>query len=82
VTRGVGAQNAPARREATAVHQPADICAVCQRSRVRGARNLAGDVFICTECQADAKQIMEIQDSIWTADADQLNGEAGDTAQP
>ena len=23
------------------------------------------DVFICAECQADAKQFLEIQDSIW-----------------
>ena len=39
------------------------ICAVCQRSRTRGDR--AGDVFICAECQADAKQLIDIQDSIW-----------------
>ncbi len=33
--------------------------------RVRGSFSDAGDVFICAECQADAKQLFEIQDSIW-----------------
>ena len=41
-------------------------CAVCQRLRTRGSRNQAGDVFICAECQEDAKQFIEIQDSIWS----------------
>lgn len=40
------------------------ICAVCHRSRTRGGRNAAGDVFICTQCQADAAQFIAIQDSI------------------
>lgn len=39
------------------------ICAVCQRSRVRGDRSDAGDVFICARCQADAAQFIAIQDS-------------------
>jgi hypothetical protein len=33
--------------------------------RVRGSFSDAGDVFICAECQADAKQFIEIQDIIW-----------------
>jgi hypothetical protein len=33
--------------------------------RGRGSFNDAGDVFICTDCQANAKQLIEIQDSIW-----------------
>ena len=40
------------------------ICAVCYRSRSRGGRNAAGDVFICAQCQADAAQFIAIQDSI------------------
>ena len=52
------------RREDAAVPRSAAICAVCQRSRTRGSHNHAGDIFICAECQADAKQFIEIQDSI------------------
>jgi hypothetical protein len=33
--------------------------------RGAGSFNDAGDVFICTECQANAKQLIEIQNSIW-----------------
>ena len=33
--------------------------------RGRGSFNDAGDVFICTECQANAKQFIEVQDSVW-----------------
>jgi hypothetical protein len=29
-----------------------------------GSFSDAGDVFICNECQADAKKLIEIQDSI------------------
>ena len=29
--------------------------------RGRGSFNDAGDVFICTECQANAKQFIEVQ---------------------
>jgi hypothetical protein len=41
------------------------VCAVCRQSRIGGDQNRAGDVFICAECQADATQFIEIQDSIW-----------------
>ena len=61
-------------REDAAVLRSAVSCAVCQRSRTRGSHSHAGDVFICAECQADAKQFIEIQDSIWV-DA----GEAGES---
>ena len=40
-------------------------CAVCHRSRMRGAYSHAGDVFICIECRAGARQFIEIQDSFW-----------------
>ena len=32
---------------------------------MRGAYSHAGDVFICIECRAGAKQFIEIQDSFW-----------------
>jgi len=51
--------------EDVVVPQTPVTCVVCHRLRVRGSFNDAGDVFICAECQADAKQFIEIQDSIW-----------------
>ena len=53
------------RREDVAVPRTPATCVVCHRLRERGSFNDAGDVFICTECQANAKQLIEIQDSIW-----------------
>jgi hypothetical protein len=50
--------------EDVGVADSAGICAVCHRSRTRGGRNDAGDVFICAQCQADAAQLIAIQDSI------------------
>jgi hypothetical protein len=32
---------------------------------VEGSFSDAGDIFICSECQANAKKLFEIQDSIW-----------------
>ncbi len=52
-------------REDAAVPPSAIICAVCQRLRIRGSHNHAGEVFICAQCQADAKQFIEIQDTLW-----------------
>ena len=65
---------APMRREDAAVPRSAVTCGACQRSRTRGSYTSSGDVFICAECQADAKQLFEIQDRIW-AEA----GEAGES---
>ncbi|MGZ0175439.1 MAG: hypothetical protein ACKVIQ_01050 [Acidimicrobiales bacterium] len=45
-------------------------CVVCHRLRVRGSFSDAGDVFICAQCQADAKQLIDIQDSIWAETAE------------
>ena len=39
------------------------ICAVCHCWRIHGDRTDAGDVFICTGCQADARQFIAIQDA-------------------
>lgn len=62
------------RCEDAAVPRSAVTCVVCQRSRTRGSHNHAGDVFVCAECQADAKQFIAIQDSIWVE-----AGEAGES---
>jgi hypothetical protein len=32
---------------------------------VDGSFSDSGDIFICSECQANAKKLLEIQDSIW-----------------
>jgi hypothetical protein len=47
------------------VARSADICAVCQWPQTRGSHNHAGDVFICADCDAAAKQFLEIRDSMW-----------------
>lgn len=56
-------------------------CAVCQRLRTRGCHNHAGDVFICAECEADAKQFIEIQDDIWV-EADEPGATTDETDEP
>lgn len=45
--------------------RPAVICVVCHYLRVEGSFSDAGDIFICNECQANARKLIEIQDSIW-----------------
>ena len=50
-------------REDVAVAESVVVCAVCHRLRTRGAHSLVGDVFVCAECQADAAQFIDIQDS-------------------
>jgi hypothetical protein len=69
------------RREDAVVPRSAVTCAVCQRSPARGSYNHAGDVFICAECQADAKQLIEIQDSIWV-EAGETSGSNDETDKP
>ena len=71
------------RRDDAAIPRPAVTCAVCHRSRTRGSHNDAGDVFIYVECQADAKQFVEIQDSIWAVgDAGESTDETDTPAHP
>ncbi len=48
-----------------AMTRPAVTCVVCHYLRVEGSFSDAGDIFICSECQANAKKLFEIQDSIW-----------------
>jgi hypothetical protein len=55
----------PGTREDGAVPPSVETCAVCHRSQTRGSRNQDGDLFICAECQADAEQFIEIQDTLW-----------------
>ena len=64
------------RCEDVAVPRSPVTCAVCHRLRVRGSFSDAGDVFICAKCQADAKRLLEIQDSIWAETAE--TSESGD----
>ena len=45
--------------------RPAVTCVVCHYLRVEGSFSDVGDIFICSECQANAKKLIEIQDSIW-----------------
>lgn len=45
--------------------RPAVTCVVCHYLGVQGSFSDAGDIFICSECQANAKKLFEIQDSIW-----------------
>jgi hypothetical protein len=64
---------------------PRDVaaCSVCGRQRTRGLRDQTGEIFVCVDCQADAKKFIEIQDSIWAAagDADTRAGELSNEAQ-
>lgn len=64
------------RCEDVAVLRSPVTCAVCQQLRVRGSFSDAGDVFICAGCQADAKQLIEIQDNFWAEAAE--TSESGD----
>jgi hypothetical protein len=41
------------------------ICGVCDRPRIHGDRTDRGDVFICTDCQAVARQFIAIQNPVW-----------------
>ena len=61
--------------------QTAATCVVCHRLRVSGSFNHDGDIFICTQCQADGKQLIEIQDSIW-ADIAETSGASEGTDKP
>lgn len=67
-------------REDVGVAESASICAACHRTSIRGDRNHGGDVFICAQCQADAAQLIAIQDSIW-GEADQAAGRTRTNAQ-
>jgi hypothetical protein len=46
---------------------------------VEGSFSDAGDIFICSECQANAKKLFEIQDSIWAEIVD--TGESTEATQ-
>ena len=40
-------------------------CGVCRQLRTRGPHHQTLDLFICDDCQADAKKLFAIQDGIW-----------------
>lgn len=68
-------------REDAAVRRSAPSCAMCQRSLRDGSQRDARDVFICAQCQADAKQLFEIQDRIW-AGFSETGGSVGEPDDP
>jgi hypothetical protein len=68
-------------RETVVVAGP-EICGACQQPRLSGHHDSSDKVFICSQCQADAEQLIRIQDAIW-GDAHQradappnINGQA------
>ena len=69
-------------REDAGVPRTPVACAVCRRVDRPGSYSQTRDVFICTSCQADAKQLIEIQDSIWPGDGDasRSSDEAGQSS--
>lgn len=71
-------------REDGAVPPTVESCVVCHRLRSSGSRNQDCDIFICAQCEADADQILEIQDAIWppAVVADESTDEAITPAQP
>jgi hypothetical protein len=64
-TRAGGVRRQNSRREDEAVRRSATTCVVCQLSIRDDSQHDPADVFICAQCQADAKQLFEIQDRIW-----------------
>ena len=53
------------RREDVVVPRAPVSCSVCRRHRTLGSCDESGEIFICADCQADAKQFIEIQDSLF-----------------
>jgi hypothetical protein len=53
------------RREDEAVRRSATTCVVFQLSNRDDSQDDPDGAFICPRCEADAKQLFEIQDSIW-----------------
>jgi hypothetical protein len=90
VTNGLGRPEAlkrpPApstvRCEYGAVPRSAVTCAVCHYLRVEGSFSDAGDIFICSECQANAKNLFEIQDRIWPEIAETSESTDGTEKSP
>lgn len=66
------------------VSPSAENCDVCHRLRSSGSRNHDGDIFICAQCEANADQLFEIQDAIWspTVAAGEPTDEAATPTQP
>lgn len=65
VTAAITAVATSAGERDTVVVPSPEICGACQRPRVRGDHERSGQVFICSQCQADAEQLVRIQDAIW-----------------
>lgn len=65
-------------REDATVRRSSPTCAVCQPSLRDGSQRDSLDVFICAQCQADAKQLFEIKTAFGPASAKQ----AGQSTSP
>ena len=61
-----------------------ETCVVCHRLCGSGSRNHDGDIFICAQCEANADQLVEIQDAIWppAVAAGEPTNDAATPAQP
>ena len=70
------------RREYVEMTRPAITCVVCNHLRVHGSFSDSGDIFICSECQANAKKLFEIQDSIWAEIVDTSESAEGAEQSP
>ena len=47
-----------------------------------GSSSDSGDIFICSECQANAKKLLEIQDRIWAEIVDTGESTEGTEKSP
>ena len=59
----VGCKAAPAREDA-GMPGSLGVCAVCHRTKAPGSWSADGGVFVCVDCQVDARHFLEIQDQI------------------
>jgi len=67
-----------------AMTRAAVVCVVCHYPRVDGSLSDNGEFFVCSGCQADAKQFIQIQDDIWPSDTETTisNNASDDSADP
>ncbi len=70
------------RCEYVAVPRSAVTCVVCHYLRLQGSFSDSGDIFICSERQANAKKLFEIQDSIWAEIVDTSESTEGTEKSP
>ena len=64
------------------VPRPAVTCVVCHYLRVQASFSDSGDILIYSECQANAKRLFEIQDTIWAEIVDTRESSEGTDKSP